>query len=49
MPIFYNKTKEWGKGEKGHYNPNNSIRKKCILKMSDEGLNTGPSAREAAI
>ena len=26
----------------------NLRRKKCIMKMSDEGLNTGPRAREAA-
>ena len=36
------------KRKKGHYNPKNPIRKKCTMKMSDEGLNTGPSAREAA-
>ena len=34
---------------KGHYIiPKIQKEKKCIVKMSDEGSNTGPSAREAA-
>ena len=39
-----------GKKRHGHNNPKNPIRKKtCMNAMSEEGSNSGPSARKAAL